>query len=420
MQESPDARLPEETDLHRFLDRALLLLEAGSLVVVLAITLAQPSTGRLGIPSWALVLAFTVLFVAFEVLRNRVRSLHAFRLKFALDLPAIAVLYALGAEPGGPIFVFFFVSVICSSAALTLRESVVYTAAAAVLVAFVELVAIPNVDPQGLAGRLVLLAVFGASTAIQARRISLEQASARSAHGRTGRLEELDRLRENFVSSISHDLRTPLTAARAGLGLLQESAAGRLRSDERDLLENARRNAARLGMIVDDLLAYNQLAADTLRLELEPLDLRAVVSDAVSTVRPLLREKGQALELDLPEALPAEGDPRRLNQVVVNLLENANVHTPEGTRVSVSGRVADGEVSLVFSDDGPGLPKTETEAIFRRFYRLGTEEGGSGLGLAIARGIVELHGGRIRAENRPQGGASFVVVLPRRGGGDAP
>ena len=173
-------------------------------------------------------------------------------------------------------------------------------------------------------------------------------------------------------------------------------------------------------MIVDDLLAYNQLAADTLRLEREPLDLRAVVFDAVSTVRPLLREKGQALELDLPEALPAKGDPRRLNQVVVNLLENANVHTPEGTRVSVSGRVTDGEVSLVFSDDGPGIPETETEAIFGRFYRLATEEGGSGLGLAIARGIVELHGGRIRAENRPQGGASFVVVLPREGEGDAP
>jgi two-component system sensor histidine kinase KdpD len=246
--------------------------------------------------------------------------------------------------------------------------------------------------------------------------VALEREAARSARGASERLGELDRLRERFVSSVSHNLRTPLTATRAGLGLLEESARGRLRPGERDLLENARRNTARLGMIVDDLLAYNQLEAGTLRLERESLDLRAVAGEAISSVDPLLREKGQTLEMDLPAALPVEGDPRLLEQVVVNLLENAHLHTPQGTRVILSGRTSGAGTSLTVSDDGPGIPKAETEAVFRRFHRLETEEGGSGIGLAITRSIVEMHDGRVWAENRPGGGASFVVVLPARSG----
>jgi two-component system sensor histidine kinase KdpD len=235
---------------------------------------------------------------------------------------------------------------------------------------------------------------------------------ARSARDQTEQLGELDRLRSIFVSSVSHGLRTPLTAARAGLGMLGTTAADRLRSDERDLLENARRNTARLGLIIDDLLAYNQLEAGTLRLDREPLDLRAVVTEAMSSVHPLIQEKGQILEVDLPEPLPGEGDPRRLEQVAVNVLANAHLHTPKGTRISISGRVSGGEVSLSVGDNGPGIPQGELEAVFRRFHRLGSARGGSGLGLAIARGIVELHGGRIRAESRPEAGATFHIFLP--------
>ncbi|CAA9511464.1 MAG: hypothetical protein AVDCRST_MAG05-3051, partial [uncultured Rubrobacteraceae bacterium] len=322
-------------------------------------------------------------------------------------------------------FVLFFIGVVCAAATLTARESLAYTAAAVGLMAAID-VALSNGLPSGeegimgLGSRVVLLALFGANTAILARRLVLERDAALSARGATEALGELDRLRERFVSSVSHNLRTPLTATRAGLGLLEASTHGRLRPEERDLLENAQRNTARLGMIVDDLLAYNRLEAGTLHLEREPLDLRAVVTEAVSSVHPLLREKGQTLEMDLPDALPGEGDPRLLEQAVVNLLENAHLHTPEGTRVLVSGRVSDDGLSLTVSDDGPGVPGSETEAVFRRFYRPGSEEGGSGLGLAIVRGIVEMHGGTVRAENRPGGGAMFVVVLPPKVRGGHP
>jgi signal transduction histidine kinase len=258
-----------------------------------------------------------------------------------------------------------------------------------------------------------LLGIFGVGTAILRRRLALEQEAAGWARGESERLGEIDRLRDLFISSVSHDLRTPLTATRAGLGLLRTSASGRLRPDERDLLDNTRRNTERLDMLIGDLLAYNQLEAGTLRLDREPLDLRAVVTEAMSAVHPLIQEKGQILEVDLPEPLPGEGDPRRLEQVVVNVLANAHQHTPEDARIGISGRVSGNGVLLSVSDDGPGIPQGELETVFHRFHRLGPARGGSGLGLAIAKGIVELHGGRIWAENRPGTGATFHVVLPR-------
>ncbi|MDP9354885.1 MAG: HAMP domain-containing histidine kinase, partial [Chloroflexota bacterium] len=172
----------------------------------------------------------------------------------------------------------------------------------------------------------------------------------------------------------------------------------------------------RLGLLIDDLLAINQLESGTLRVDRMPLDLRSPATGAVATVQPLIREKGQVLEVDLPEPLPVMGDPRRLEQVIVNLVANANRHTPTGTSIALSGRVSSGDVVLSVRDTGPGIPAEELEAIFERYHRIGGI--GSGLGLAIARGIVELHGGRIWAESEPGEGATIHVVLPRHRNGE--
>ena len=417
MRRSLNPTLPAESELNRFLDRALLGLEWGSLAALLLITLVQPATGRTGLPTWALILLFATYLLIVELLRHLVRRLHPFTYKYVLGVPMSGLIYFLGAEPGGPLFVLFFLSLVCATATSTLRGGLLYTAGFAVLTVIID-PTFPRWSPtegevRDLGARLVLLCIFGVGTAILRRRLALEQEVAGWARGESERLGEIDRLRDLFISSVSHDLRTPLTATRAGLGLLRTSASGRLQPDERDLLDNARRNTDRLGMLVDDLLAYNQLEAGTLRLDREPLDLRAVVTEAMSAVHPLIQEKGQILEVDLPEPLPGEGDPRRLEQVVVNVLANAHLHTPEGTRISISGRDSGGEVSLSVGDNGPGIPQDELEAVFQRFHRLGSARGGSGLGLAIARGIVELHGGRIRAESRPGAGATFHFFLPR-------
>ena len=132
----------------------------------------------------------------------------------------------------------------------------------------------------------------------------------------------------------------------------------------------------------------------------------------MAAVHPLIRQKGQLLEIDLADPLPIEGDSRRLEQVLVNLLANAHHHTPPGTRITIAGRVAACEVVLSVADTGPGIPPDELERIFHRFHRLTTAEGGSGLGLAIAQRLVHLHHGRIWAESRPGAGATLCVALP--------
>lgn len=419
---APPRARPEEP--YRFVDRALFWLEIATIAGLLLVALAQPTTGRVGLPIWGLVSLFAGYSLVAAFLQRRLHSLRSFAWRYVADLPVIALIYFLGGEPGGLLFVLFFLAIDCAAASMTLRGTLLYAAAAVAVVAAVDLVLLTGVpgaeDARALITRLVLLALVGAGMAIVIRRLRLEQEEARSVRDEAERLEELDRARSDFVSSVSHELRTPLTAARAGLGMLDTSAHDRLRPDERALVDNARRNVERLGMQVDDLLAYNQLEAGTLRPEREPLDLRSVVMGAVSAVQPIIREKGQVLELDLPGALPTEGDPRRLEQAVVNLLSNAHRHTPSGTRVAIHGRAGGDEVLLCVSDDGPGIPAGEQETIFRRFYRLRPGDGGSGLGLAIARAIVELHGGRIWAESQPGKGATFCVALPRRrhGGGD--
>jgi two-component system CheB/CheR fusion protein len=225
----------------------------------------------------------------------------------------------------------------------------------------------------------------------------------------------LRRLREEFVASVSHELQTPLTAIRASLGMLATALTERIDVDEQELLDGARQHVERLRVQIDDLLAANQIEAGTLRLDFEPCDVRTAVSRAVSVVQPLLVQKGQSLQLDLPEPLPMLGDIRRLEQIFVNLLANAHRHTPSGTHVVVEGHATSNLVHMVVRDNGPGIPLESREDIFRRFYRANPGASGSGLGLAITQTLVELHGGRIWLERSPGHGASFHIDLPVAG-----
>ena len=411
------SRLLTKRDLDHFLERTISRLRWATIAALLAISLVQPSAGRAAVPDWALLAAFAGYNLLVELMRRRVSSLSAFAWFAVLDLPVVALVYLNCSQPGGPLFALLVMAAVQTTVIMTLTGSLLYTGALAAITIAVE----PTLplwtgtltEMRELSARLVVLALVGVGMGMLTRRLEAERAAGESMLDQAAQLEDLDRLRADFVSTVSHDLRTPLTAARAGLVLLDASAGGGLQADQRDLLANARRNVERLGLLIDDLLAYNQLEAGTLPLDREPVDLRAVVADAMAAIHPMIVAKGQTLELDLPEPLPSEGDAGRLEQVVLNVLANAANHTPPGTRIVVVGRAAGAEVIVSVRDNGPGIPSRELEAIFRRFYRLAAEVGGSGLGLAIARGIVELHGGRMWAESSPGEGAAFSIALPR-------
>ncbi len=407
-----DAR--PELALYRFLDRALFWLETATVAVLLLVTLAQPKTSLVGLPTWGIVLLFAGYSPLADLIQNRVHSLRALRWKYIVNLPVTALTYLLAGERGGPLFVLFILAINCAAATMTPRGSLLYTAAATAAAAAIDLVLLT--DPPSAAAlpalitRLAVLALVGLGMALVMCRLLLEREIAQSVRGEAERLAELDRLRADFIAAVSHELRTPLTASRAGLGMLEMGAADLLPPAEHALLGDTRRNIERLGLLIDDLLAVSQLESGVMTLDRESFDVRSATMGAVASVLPLIREKGQALVVDLPEPLPVAGDPRRLEQVVVNLLANAHRHTPTSTRIAISGGVRSGDVVLSVSDDGPGIPADELEAIFERYHRLaGT---GSGLGLAIARGIVELHGGRIWAESETGRGTTIHIVLP--------
>ncbi len=204
-----------ETGLHRFLDSARARLEWPALGALLLLTLAQPTTTRLDLPTWALVLVLAVYKLLVELLRSCVAWLQPFGRKYVAELPVNALVYFLAVEPGGLLFVLFFLSVVCAAASLPLGHSVALYGsgrsagrghrrhvAAVVARRRGSPRARRPADPAG---------AFAAGVTVLTRPLELEQAAARAVRDEAARLSDLDRLRTDFVSVVSHDLRTPLT-----------------------------------------------------------------------------------------------------------------------------------------------------------------------------------------------------------------
>lgn len=409
-------RLLAKPELDRFLDDMISRLRWASIAALLVISLMQSVDGGTRFPDWMLALGFAGYNLVADVARRRSPGSHSFAWIAVLDVPVIGLLYLVGGQPGGPLFVLLVLAAAQTAVFMTLAGNLLYTSTLAIIVIVVES-QLPDWSStlegmQELSARLVVLAVVGIGIGTVTRRLTSEQEAGRTVLYEAERLADLDRLRDDFVASASHELRTPLTAARAGLGLLEGGVVERLTTDERELLANVRRNIERLNVLIADLLVTNQLGEQTLRLDRAAVDLRTVIIDAMAAVRPLIQGKDQVLELELDESLLLQGDPGKLEQVMLNVIANAHRHTPSGTRIVVSSQQVDDEIRVVVRDTGPGIPATDIENIFRRFYRLG-DAAGSGLGLAVARGIVELHGGTIWAESQPGDGATFWISLPR-------
>lgn len=228
--------------------------------------------------------------------------------------------------------------------------------------------------------------------------------------------EALSRSKDEFVATLSHELRNPLNAMVGWLRLLRE---GELDEAERaHALEVVERNARIQAQLIDELLDMSQIIAGKLRLDMRRLDLRRVVETAVETVRPTAMAKEMVLTMELPESsLPVSGDADRLRQVAWNLLSNAIKFTPAQGQVSVLLEADGREAVLRVSDTGIGISQDFLPYVFERFRQADTlghrARGGLGIGLALAQELVELHAGTLEAESPGEGrGATFTVRLP--------
>ncbi|HEY4016650.1 MAG TPA: ATP-binding protein [Polyangiaceae bacterium] len=227
---------------------------------------------------------------------------------------------------------------------------------------------------------------------------------------------ETEQLRDALLSSVSHDLRTPLAVVTGATSALLAEFAPRDEKSRRTLLETAHREALRLNRLVRNLLDMARVEGGALRVRKDPQPLEEVIGAALHRLEDRLR--GRDVETSIPADLPlVPFDSVLVEQVLVNLLENATKYTPEGSPIDVSAVLRDGEVETAVGDRGPGVAPSEVERVFEKFYRSREGEGGGvGLGLPICRGIVGAHGGRIWVADRPGGGASFHFTLPMAGG----
>ena len=227
-------------------------------------------------------------------------------------------------------------------------------------------------------------------------------------------LRRADQVRRDFVANVSHELRTPLTAIR---GYVEALTDGDTTADEsRRFLDIILRHALRMERLVKDLLQLARLDARQEPLEIVSADTRALVQGVVADLASTIEARGQRVDIHVePDAAVIRGDLAKLHDALRNLLANASTYAPERTVVRLDARRDAQRFTIVVSDEGPGIPDEDLSRIFERFYRVdksrARDPGGTGLGLAIVKHLVQLHGGRVSAANRPEGGAQFTIEL---------
>lgn len=228
--------------------------------------------------------------------------------------------------------------------------------------------------------------------------------------------KEVERMKDAFISTVSHELRTPLTSIHGSIRLAL-GMPDALSIQAQNLLRIADRNSERLIAIVNDLLDIERIESGTLDLKADKLDLGELAAETVATLRPMAEEHSVTLRYISAGSLPVVGDPRRLRQVLANLVSNAIKYSNAGGAVTVQGDREDGRVRLSVHDNGPGVPDWFKPRLFQKFAQADSsdsrQKGGNGLGLSIVKAIVERHGGHMTLTSHP-GDTEFVLTLPSR------
>jgi two-component system sensor histidine kinase BarA len=251
------------------------------------------------------------------------------------------------------------------------------------------------------------------------------------------RLKELDRLKSAFLATVSHELRTPLTSIIGYSEMLVQGLAGEMKQEQLEFVKTIYDKGEQLLSLITGLLDLGKLESGTMRMSIRPVRIESVLSEVASTLAPTARKKEVRVELDVPTGLPEiHGDPERLRQVFLNLVENALKFTPARGRVMLQARMAEqngngsddqdgltllaptrARLEVCVSDTGIGIPVRERAKVFDPFYQVDSSStrqyGGTGLGLSIVKRLIVAHSGTVRIEDNEPKGTVFVVSLPQ-------
>jgi two-component system sensor histidine kinase GlrK len=231
------------------------------------------------------------------------------------------------------------------------------------------------------------------------------------------KLNELDKMKSDFFSFITHELRTPLSTIKMGMDLLRDGAEGPVTEGQKELLTIIEKESYRLIGLVNSLLDLSKMEAGMMSFHLQPQNIAPLIDQTIKELGPLVDSKKIIFERMVKEGLPnVKIDSERILQALRNIIGNAVKFTPEGGRVKVSARSVDHGVEVSIADTGPGIPKENLITIFEKFQQAITDRTlptqGTGLGLAIAKQIIIHHGGKIWAESQLGHGSTFIFFLP--------
>jgi nitrogen-specific signal transduction histidine kinase len=235
---------------------------------------------------------------------------------------------------------------------------------------------------------------------------------------KTKRLQELDRLKSDFISTVSHELRTPLSITKEGISLILDRIPGEINEKQEKILNTARGNIDRLARIINSLLDISKIEAGKVELKKELVDITSLIKQVVSSFESKAKEKGLELRavFNNKERIDLYVDADRIIQVFTNLVGNAMKFTDRGY-IEISANEKNNEVECFVSDTGRGISKEDLPKVFSKFQQFGRVAGpgekGTGLGLSIAKGIVEMHKGRIWVESELGKGSKFTFTLPK-------
>ncbi len=229
------------------------------------------------------------------------------------------------------------------------------------------------------------------------------------------RLEALEGVRREFVADVSHELRTPLTSIQAFVETLLEGGLDD-RSRSAEFLEIVRKHAGRMGALIDDLTDLSLIETGAVALDVEPVDVAELAREVVSHLSHRSAGTNVSVRVDLPSPFRVQADRLRLEQVLVNLVDNAIKFNRPGGTVTLTGHVEDGRSVVVVEDTGVGIPDDSLDRVFHRFHRVdkarSRDLGGTGLGLAIVKHLMRLHGGQVRVESDLGRGSRFFLEFP--------